>query len=468
MARAIVIGGSIAGMCAARVLCDFFDEVVLLDRDRYPAEPAGRAGVPQSRHAHALLARGQQELATLFPGFVDAMVGAGALMFDAGTGFAMRRKYGWQAVGDNGIQTLWSSRDLLEFTVRTLLRRQTKVVCHEGAHVTGLVGSAPQAGAAQRAAQVTGARVRTEGSGEQALHADLVVDASGRNTRIETWLAELHVPAPEVQRVDARAGYASRFYKPPPPERRPREWWWKGLWVEWQPDVPRGGVIFPIEGDRWLVTAAGAGGDYPPTDEPGFLAFLGTLSSPAVARALALAEPISPIAGNRSMANVFRRYDRLLAELHGFVALGDAVCAFNPIYGQGMSSAAACSAVLRDVLRERGPRGFERAFFTRQAAFLSEVWNLATGADFQWPTTEGERPRTPPGIPTYLELALRGAHEDPAMRRHLSPLFNLTDSMKLFFEPRFAASVLLHATREHVRKRVLGPRAIPELPPALA
>ncbi len=464
MSRAVVVGGSIAGMCAARVLSDSFDEVVIVDRDHYPDDATARSGVPQSRHAHALLSRGQTELERLFPGFVAAMRAGGALFFDAGTGFAMRRAPGWQDVGPSGVETLWSSRDLLEFTVRSLLRAQTRVQLRQGTQVLGLC-------AARRSAlRVTGVRIRSEREGEHELAADLVVDASGRNTRADAWLAELGLPLPETQRVDAHAGYASRFYKAPPRERRPREWWWRGLWVEWQRDVPRGGVIFPLEGDRWLVTCAGiGGGQHPPTDEAGFLAFLETFSSPAIARAVALAEPISPISGNRSLANVYRRYDRWPHELHGFVASGDSVCAFNPIYGQGMSSAAASSSVLAAVLRAGRLRpGFEREFFRRQAAFLTSVWNLATGADFQWPTTEGERPRMPPGISAYLTLALECAHNDARLRRHVTPVFNLTGSMALFFHPRFVAAVLARASRDRIRRRLFGARAIPPAPPAPA
>jgi hypothetical protein len=292
-----------------------------------------------------------------------------------------------------------------------------------------------------------------------------VVDASGRNTHVESWLSALAIPPPQTQRVDAKAGYASRFYQAPPPERRPAHWWWKGLWVEWQPpDLPRGAVIFPLENDRWLVTAAGIGGDVPPTDETGYLAFLSTLSSGALARAVALATPLSDVAGNRSLANVFRRYDGWQAGPAGFVALADAVCAFNPIYGQGMSCASACAGILRAVLRERGPSGFERAFFERQGEFLLSVWNLATGADFLWPTTEGMRPNVPGPVGAYLNLAMETAHCDAVARRHLAPVFNLVGDMKLFFSPGFALRVLTTGTARRLRWRFSGAPEIPDDP----
>lgn len=463
MARAVVVGGSLAGMCAARVLCDFYDEVVLVDRDVFPAGVAPRAGVPQAKHAHALLGRGQQELERLFPGFVAAMTAGGALSFDPGKELAMRRSLGWQAVGPNGFDALWASRDLLEHTVRSRLRAHGSVQLQERTAALGLrcADNAPR--------RVTGLRVRSEGRGEHVLDAELVVDASGRNSHAERWLSEHGLPLPNTQRVDAHAGYASRFYQPPTGDQRPREWWWRGLWIEGEPGLPRGSVIFPLEHDRWLVTAVGFGGQYPPTDPDGFHAFLESLSSRAIARAVARATPLSDVAGNRSLANVFRRYDAWDAELRGFLALGDAVCAFNPLYGQGMSTAAACAGMLADVLRERGRGpGLERAYFARIGRFLGDVWNLATGADFMWPTTEGDRPNLPPAIGAYLRLALEAAHGDPELRRHIIPVFNLTGPMSLFFHPRFAAKVAKAVAGRRLRARLGVSTLAPDLPPAPA
>ncbi|AUX26453.1 hypothetical protein SOCEGT47_070220 [Sorangium cellulosum] len=460
MSRAIVIGGSIAGMCSARVLCDFFDEVVLLERDPLPAGIGPRPGVPQSRHTHVLLPRGEQEIEALFPGFTAAVLGAGALKFDVGTGMAVRRVFGWQTVGPTGRDLLWASRDLFEGTIRSLLRQQTRVEVRGGAQVLALRG------ATAGRPRIRGVVVRDEAS-ERELEADLVVDASGRNTRAEPWLRELGLPAPTTRCVDSGAGYASRFYKAPPPERRPSDWWWKGLWVEAELGRPRGAVVFPIEGDRWLVTASGFNGTHPPTDEQGFLDHLASLSSPIVSRAVALAEPLSPIHGNRSMANVSRAYDRWEIELPGFIAVGDAVCAFNPVYGQGMSTAAVSAAILRDVLRRRGPGpGFEPVFFQQQAKFLRSVWDFATRSDFRWPATKGERPRTPALLAAYAKMAFESAHHDSALRRHLFPAFDLTGSATLLFEPGFVARVLLSTGQRRVRQRLFGTPSIPDSPPA--
>lgn len=451
-------------MSAAQVLAAAYDEVLVLDRDHFPAEVSSRSGVPQSKHAHALLERGQLELDRLFPGFTRDMLAGGALSFDAGEGLATLREPGWQDVGPNGNDSLWSSRDLLESTVRKLFLKEQRAKVRQGVQVLGLIGAAGATGASRRA---TGVRVRNENGSEEQLSADLIVDASGRNTHSDAWLRQLGVSPPAMQRVDAKAGYASRFYKAPPAERRTQAMWWKGLWVEWQPPkMPRGAVIFPIEGDRWLVTAAGIGSDQPPTDEEGFVRFLDTLASPAVAQAVALAEPISSVAGNRAMANVFRRYDTWPTPVGGFIALGDAACAFNPIYGQGMSCATACASILRDTLRDTGsgPR-LPAAFFKRQAKFLESVWNLATGADFKWPTTEGTRQGIPPIIGSYLDVAFECIHRDAALRRHVVPVFYLTGSFTLFFDPRFMAKVFAQTAKRNLSHRLFGRELTAPLPP---
>jgi flavin-dependent dehydrogenase len=460
MSRAIVIGGSIAGLCSARVLADFFDEVIVLDRDHFPAEVAARSGVPQGRHVHALLRRGLKELEGLFPGFTAALLAAGAVAMDNGRDMALMRSWGWQDVGPLGSTSLCASRDLIELTVRKLLTRQTGVQLVVDSAVIGLCASAG------RELRVAGVRVRHGDAPPQEISADLVVDASGRASRVESWLRDLRIEAPRTQCVDAGAGYATRWYRPPPPAERPAHWWWTALWIDAQPGLPRGAVLFPTEGDRWVVTAAGINGQYPPTDEAGFMQFLGSLGSPAILHTVARCQPISPIFGNRSTANIYRRYEHWGRALPGFIATGDSVCAFNPVYGQGMTCAAVCASILRRVLRSPWPRhGFERRFFRRQAAFLDGVWALSTEADFQWPETVGERPRTHPLLTHYAGLAFESAHHDAALLRHLIPIYDLSGSPARFFEPRFALKVMLAAGKRRLTQRLFGSQAIPDLPP---
>jgi hypothetical protein len=163
---------------------------------------------------------------------------------------------------------------------------------------------------------------------------------------------------------------------------------------------------------------------------------------------------------------VFRRYDTWATPLGGFIALGDAACAFNPIYGQGMSCATASAGILSEVLRATGPTDrLPPAFLKQQAKFLGSVWNLATGADFKWPTTEGERPKVPAAIGKYLDVAFECVHRDATMRRHVAPVFYLTGPFTLFFHPGFMAKVFAETAKRKLAEQVFGRELTAPFPP---
>src|SRR5256886_4430253 len=233
MQRAVVIGGSIAGLCAARVLADYFDRVTVLDRDAYPAGPLDRAGVPQGRHVHALLARGRRDLERLFPGFDQRMVAAGAHEIDFGCDFATLRGASWAVREESGIRTLFASRTLLETIVRDLLRAVPRVELVERTAATGLI--------AERDGR---ARVRAVRLADGELPAELVVDATGRGSKAPDWLRTLRLEPPAETLGDSHSGYATRWYRAPDPARWSAEWWWKGIWVDPQePEHMTAGVL---------------------------------------------------------------------------------------------------------------------------------------------------------------------------------------------------------------------------------
>src|SRR6059036_3356187 len=422
MQRAVVIGGSIAGLCAARVLADYFDRVTVLDRDSYPAGPLDRAGVPQGRHVHALLARGRRDLERLFPGFEQRMLAAGAHEIDFGCDFATLRGASWAVREESGIRTLFASRTLLETIVRDLLRALPRVELVERTAVTGLV--------AERDGR---ARVRA------------------------VRLAALGLAPPAETLVDSHSGYATRWYRAPEPARWPAQWWWKGIWVDpHEPEHMTAGVLFPVEGGRWIVTIAGIAGHYPPSDEAGFGAALARLRSPIIAHAVELAEPISPVYSNRAMANRFRHYERWTQRLDGFLAVGDSVCAFNPVYGQGMTTAAVAATLLAESLDRVGPTSpaLPRAFFRAQARFLGDAWSLATGADFRFPGTTGARPALIGVFNRYLDALFNAAADDAALRRLIGEVIHMLRRPTALFAP----SVLGRVARATLG-RVLQPAA---------
>lgn len=388
--HAIVVGGSMAGLLAARVLADHFKRVTVIERDRFPEGPTTRKGVPQARHVHILLQQGQRVLERLFPGLGRELNDAGAPAVDLPADFPALSLGGWTRRFRSPFVARTCSRSLLEWTIRRHLAGYANVRFLEDRQATGLL-------AVSGGSRVSGVRVRVRGAAdgaadEEEYHAGLVVDASGRGSRAPDWLESLGYAPPRETVVNSFLGYATRWYRRPAAARGD----WQGLLVMSKaPDYPRSGVIFPVEGDRWVVTLAGLGRDYPPTDETDFLEFSRSLRSPIIYEAIKDAEPLSPVYGYQRTENRVRHYERLARWPEGFVVLGDAACAFNPVYGQGMTVAALGAEALDKRLRtQRGGdlSGLARRFQRDLAGVSATAWLMATGEDFRWPTTEGGRP----------------------------------------------------------------------------
>ncbi|HEV8715658.1 MAG TPA: FAD-dependent monooxygenase, partial [Candidatus Binatia bacterium] len=447
--HAVVIGGSLAGLSAGRVLSDFFDRVTVIDRDAYPDGAMERPGVPQSRHVHALLARGRQELERLFPGFDRLMRERGAHELDFGLDFATLRADGWAAREADGLRLLFASRNLLESVVRELFRKLPNVTLVERTTVTGIdaVGNGHL--------RATGVHICPLGGGATTqLEADLIVDASGRASKAPEWLRTLGLEPPQESVVDSFAGYSSRWFKAPDATRWPREWWWKGIWIDLKaPEHMMAGVLFPVEQGRWLVTLGGMAKHYPPSDEVGFMAALDTLRSPVLAETIRLAEPISPVYSNRAMANRFRHYDRWQERLEGFVAVGDAACSFNPVYGQGMTTGTISATILAACLKKYGPTNaaLSHHFFHAQGRFQANPWMLATGADFRFPETEGQRSPGGKLFSPYIDTLFKAGSDDLVLRRRVGEVLNMLKPPSAFFEPAIIARVAWWALRRKLK-----------------
>lgn len=491
--HAIVIGGSMAGLLAARVLADSFARVTLVERDRFPDGPVFRAGVPQSRHAHILLLRGRLLLEQFFPGIVAELRAAGAENVNWPRDMLWLSPGGWSARYD-GIEMLTCSRELIEWTVRRRVAALPGMRFVERCDAVGLLPSADGtavAGVRLRHRDVAAASKDVETApherGEEELAADLVVDASGRDSQAPRWLEALGYPAPEQVTINPLLGYGSRYYARPADVDLD----WRGALFSGTPAAPRAAVLLPIEGNRWHVTVAGMGGDYPPTDDAGFLEFLRGLRSPLLYDVLRDAEPLSSVVGYRRTENQMRRYERLARRPEGFVVLGDAACAFNPIYGQGMAVAALSADLLGTCLREWASRGGQRAsigrpydgrrssgdlsglagdFQRRLARVTGLAWLLATGEDTRYPTTQGPRPGMSARLAhRYFDRVIAATTDTPHVGRTFLSVAHLLIPPSALFAPRIAYAALATGSHNGLSEPplLLQPVDAPALPAAV-
>lgn len=451
--HALVIGGSMAGLLAARVLADYFDVVTIVERDRFPEKPGPRRGVPQSYQVHVLLVQGQRILEQLFPGLEAELTAAGASTVDWTADCSMLGFSGWEPRFYSGLITRTCSRNLLEWAVRRRLAAYSNIRFLEGCQVLGLLPNGSKT-------SVSGVRVRTDNcpqqdasAAEEALQANLVVDASGRNSQAPQWLEGLGYAPPQETAINSFLGYASRWYQRPV-SLRPD---WQALLV-WPkaPDNPRGGMLYPIEGDRWILGVTGVGRDYPPTDEAGFLEFTRSLRSPILYEAIKDAQPLSPIYSYRRTENRLCHYERLSKWPEGFVAVGDAVCAFNPIYGQGMTIAAMGALTLAECLSEQHQRqfngdlaGLAQRFQRKLAKVNATPWVMATGEDLRWSTTEGGQPSLSNRLMHWYldQVRLLTAH-NPNTHKAFMEVLHLVKSPATLFQPDILAQVVTSSPRQ--------------------
>jgi 2-polyprenyl-6-methoxyphenol hydroxylase-like FAD-dependent oxidoreductase len=428
--HAVVIGGSLTGLLAVRVLLDHFDRVTLVERDRFPAGAAFRPGIPQSRHLHVLWTRGLELMEDLFPGLEETLIGAGAVELRVPADALWLTAAGWRTRFDL-TRLLTFSRPLLDWAVRARLTTASSLDVLEGNEATDLL---------PRGADVAGVTLR---SGE-AVAADLVVDATGRGSRAPAWLAALGYPAPPETLVDPLLGYASRYYAIPPGF----DPGWKALYLQADPPATRRtGGLFPQEGGRWICSLSGAGRDYGPTGEDAFLEFAKGLRDPVLYETIRHAEPLSPICGFRRTANHRRHYERLPAWPRGFVVMGDAACAFNPIYGQGMSVAAISALELDRCLRD-APDDLERRFQRRVARSASGAWLIATGEDLRYRETEAAPMRLRTRlINSYVDRVVATANVNPRVCASLLDVIALSSPPASLFSPAVLARVTANRVR---------------------
>ncbi|SNX58216.1 2-polyprenyl-6-methoxyphenol hydroxylase-like FAD-dependent oxidoreductase [Streptomyces sp. TLI_55] len=435
---AVVLGGSHTGMLAAAALAGLAERVVVVERDELPVAPAPRKGLPQARHAHMLWSGGVRALEELLPGVTAELRAAGARRAPVTTDMVVLSAHGWFRRWPESHHVILAGRDLFDATVRARVLADERVELRDGTEVLGLLGSSDA---------VTGVRVRGRDGRERTLDAGLVVDASGRGSGAPRWLTELGLPAPEQREVDSGLAYASRLYLAPEQAR-------DGFPVvnvqsDARGDGPgRAGFLLPIENGRWIVTLNGTRGGEPTSANASgddFARFAREeLRHPLIGQLLARAEPLSDVAFTRTTVNRRYFYERMPAWPDNFTVLGDALAAYNPVYGHGLAVGAQSAVILRDVVRRRGwgAPGVSRRVQKAVARPVGAAWDLATGQDVFYPgaTEEGPTGRDRL-VAAYVDRLMYTATGNGRIARRVTDVTSLERRAEVLLTP----SVLLAA-----------------------
>ncbi len=443
--HAVVIGGSMAGLLTTRVLTDHFDRVTLIERDKYHDRPQARKGQPQAHHLHALLAQGLRTLNHYFPDLQAALVEGGAFISD------LTETMRWYCYGDyrvqftSGLVGIMMSRPFLEWHIRRRVMALPNLTVLDGCAVIELVTTEDRARITGVIAGRRGARDRRE-----TIKADLIVDATGRGSAAPRWLSELGYQHPEESFVKIGVGYTSRVYRRDPNDPKGAEWHFLTQEAPWAKSA---GAAFPIEGDRWLVTLAGFHGHHPPTDEHGFKEFARALPAKDIYNLICRVEPLSGITQFKFPGSLRRHYENLPAFPEGFLVVGDAVCSFNPVYGQGMTVAAIEALALDELFHKRSGRdrlqGFAKPYFKRVAKVIDNPWRTAVGEDFRYPETKGKKALGTDLLNAYGDAVHRATHSDPVVCLAFWTVMNLIEQPTSLMKP----NILLRVARAHLGSR---------------
>ncbi|HTK08800.1 MAG TPA: hypothetical protein VL485_16640 [Ktedonobacteraceae bacterium] len=434
--HALVIGASMAGLLAARVLSDYFEQVTVIERDPLSDDARIRKSVPQGQHTHILLHKGVEIINNLFPDLYPSLEADGAQPIDAINDFYWFHFGVWKLRFNGSMRIYGQTRPLLEYHVRRCVAARPNVRIIDTAEVLGIVDDT------KNHAGIIGARVRirNRANGEGYLETNLIVDASGRGSQTPRWLTELGYPPIDETQIKIGVGYASRIY------RRPANFHPKvfGLYP-WPVDRTRYGYLIPIEGNAFSVTLSGYLPDHPPADEAGFLEFARGLSQPDIYEILKVSEPLGPITLFKYPVNKRRHYEHSTLP-NGLVVLGDAVCGFNPINAQGMTIAALGAQTLLNCLEQQSRRGTMAGFPSRFQKALGKVvdvpWLLTKTEDFRHPEVEGKRSFDLTMLQNYVQRVGYLTATHPFVAQTFYEVLHMQKPPSALFHPRILLPAL--------------------------
>jgi 2-polyprenyl-6-methoxyphenol hydroxylase-like FAD-dependent oxidoreductase len=449
MKHAVVLGASMAGLLAARVLTEFYDRVTVVERDRLDDTAEPRRGVPQSRQPHAILARSGKILEELFPGFGRDLVAGGGYEWRDGDLSRFQMRFGGHPITRSGrlpdpsaVVNFFASRPFIESCVRRRVRALPTVTLVDGHGIDALTWSA---------GVVTGVRVTDRAGQTSDIAADLVVDATGRGSRTPVFLEQMGYPRPCEDQVTVNVCYASMRFRMPSDILREYM-----IFDLFRPGRPRGYAMFRCENDLWTIGAATLGKDVePPHSAADLLAFLEALMPKDVFNAVRVAEPLGDVALHRYPANRWRRYDRLERTPDGLVIVGDAFCSFNPVYAQGITVAAIEATTLRGCLR-RGDKNLPRRFHRAAAKAIQVAWQTSAGSDLALPEVEGQPTLSMRVANAYVERVLQAAETDPWVAQEFLSVIGMLEPPTRLLRPAMLRRVARRRATQTVSDDAAG------------
>ncbi|MCW3467023.1 FAD-dependent oxidoreductase [Chitinophaga nivalis] len=433
--HAIVIGGSITGLLAARVLADHFEKVTVLEKDTLTDTPVPHKTVPQGYHQHIVLGKGIDLLDNWFPGIIAEIIAEGGGRVDAGADLAWFFHGAWRPRFTSGLYTLISARPYTEFHVkRRLLAGYTNVVIQDDRHVAGLLVNDDKT-------RINGIQLREPNGNVTSLTADLVVDAGGRGSQTPEWLENIGYTKPPEEEVEINVGYTTNLY--PFPENFKEDWKVLAIYPEY-PHSWRGGFLSKVQGNQLMVTLTGYFDDYAPTDEAGYVAFAASLPKPDIYNQIVHQQPIGPAKLYKVVKTRRRYYEQLASLPDGLVVVGDAVCVFNPVFGQGITVAACHVAELQQYLANAADnaKGFTLAFQRQLINHLDLPWMLTSVIDLSYPQTKGKRARGASVMSWGLKKMLGACSKDAHVQQVFLRVFHMYEGAAAMASPGFIFRVI--------------------------
>lgn len=438
--KALVIGGSIAGLLAARILSEFYEEVLIIEKDKKNEKDLARTGVPQGLHGHALLKSGEEILTELFPGIVDELIADGSVKSDFTSKLAWNHHGSWKMKYHAGVSIIQQSRPFLEWHIQRRLEMIPNISFLYGTKAIKLLINSDST-------EVTGIEIQKDGA-TATYTVDFVVDASGAGSTTSNWLQQLGFDTPEKTEVKVNLFYASRIYS----ELSSTNKEWNNLLV--YPNPPsqnHGGSISPIENQRWMVTLLGYGVDSPPRNGDEFLQYSKNLERPDVYEAIKNARPETDVSVYRFPALWRFSYERLKRFPNRLVVIGDAYCRIDPVFGQGMSIAALEAIALKKQLQKALQKNSLRHISLNTHRSFSKIidvpWLIALTEDFRFSHTVGNKPFGLPLLKWYVKRVILACENNQHVYGKLINVLQLKAHPVSLFAPTTLKAVLFSSKK---------------------